>query len=63
MIAIKANDNHACKFITLDAYSKSIEFYEKNDFKYLTESDSKSDTRQMYYDLTPFYHEVVVEAS
>lgn len=63
MIAIKANDHHACKFITLDAYSKSLKFYEKNDFKYLTESDSKSDTRQMYYDLTPFYHEIVVEAS
>lgn len=63
IIAINANDKHACKFITLDAYSKSLKFYEKNDFKYLTESDLNEDTRQMYYDLTPFYSEEVRESS
>lgn len=40
-----------CKFITVDAYNESLEFYKKMGFKFLTEKDEKSDTRLMYYDL------------
>lgn len=40
-----------CKYITVDAYSQSISFYEKNKFQYMTISDEKDDTRLMYYPL------------
>ncbi len=40
-----------CKYITVDAYKKSLGFYEKNDFKYFTDKDKDLDTRQMYFDL------------
>ncbi len=40
-----------CKFITVDAYAKSLSFYEKNEFIYLTSTDEKEDTRLMYFDL------------
>ena len=40
-----------CKFITVDAYRKSLPFYEKMGFKYLSSRDIKSDTRLMYYNL------------
>jgi predicted GNAT family N-acyltransferase len=40
-----------CKFITVDAYRDSLNFYEKMGFKYLSSKDKKSDTRLMYYNL------------
>lgn len=40
-----------CKFITVDAYRNSLDFYEKMGFKYLSSKDKKSDTRLMYYNL------------
>ena len=45
-----------CRFITVDAYNnpRTIGFYERNDFRFLTSSDEKDDTRQMYFDLKPF---------
>lgn len=45
------NNRTGCKFITVDAYRQSLNFYEKNGFDYLTESDKDADTRLMYYDL------------
>jgi len=45
------NNRTGCKFITVDAYRESLEFYEKNGFKYLSSKDLKSDTRLMYYNL------------
>lgn len=45
------NNKTGCKCITVDAYSQSLEFYEKNGFEYLTPNDSLRDTRQMYFDL------------
>ena len=48
------NTKTACKFITVDAYKDSLGFYEKNDFKFLTEKDVNKDTRQMYFDLLPY---------
>jgi predicted GNAT family N-acyltransferase len=45
------NNRTGCKFITVDAYRQSLEFYEKNGFDYLTEDDRNSDTRLMYFDL------------
>ncbi|MDB5117797.1 MAG: acetyltransferase domain protein [Mucilaginibacter sp.] len=41
-----------CKFITVDAYSKSLQFYEKNGFDYMTTKDKQEDTRLMFYDLS-----------
>jgi GNAT superfamily N-acetyltransferase len=40
-----------CRFITVDAYSDSISFYQKNGFKFLTTKDEQEDTRQMYFNL------------
>ena len=40
-----------CKFITVDAYRDSLDFYKKMGFKYLSSRDKKSDTRLMYYNL------------
>ncbi|UFH34434.1 GNAT family N-acetyltransferase [Flavobacterium acetivorans] len=45
------NNKTGCKFITVDAYRKSLQFYEKMGFKYLSGKDKKSDTRLMYYNL------------
>lgn len=47
------NNRTGCKFITVDAYSKSLKFYEQNGFKPLTKSDEKDDTRVLYFDLLP----------
>lgn len=52
-LAVKQNDFCACKFITVDAYKKSLEFYEGLEFEYLSAADKEKDTRQMYLDLTP----------
>lgn len=57
-IAIKQNDNCACRLITVDAYAKSIGFYEKMKFSPLTTKDEKKDTRQMFLDLTPYINSV-----
>jgi predicted GNAT family N-acyltransferase len=45
------NNRTGCKFITVDAYRESLEFYKKNGFLYLSSRDKKSDTRLMYYNL------------
>jgi len=45
------NNRTGCRCITVDAYNKSLEFYKKNEFKYLTYKDEKKDTRLMYFDL------------
>lgn len=51
-IALKHNEDCACKLITVDAYADSLGFYEKRGFKYLTEKDAGKETRQMFLDLT-----------
>ena len=43
--------NAGCRYITIDAYRESLQYYEKNQFKYLTPIDSTQDTRAMYFDL------------
>lgn len=45
------NNKTGCRFITVDAYLKSIAFYQKNGFEFLTTQDQNEDTRQMYFDL------------
>ncbi len=52
-LAINANENCACKIITVDAYAQSLKFYERLGFKFFSESDKGNDTRQMYLNLTP----------
>lgn len=49
-----AKGNRAgCRFITVDAYSKAIDFYKKNGFEYFTTTDMLDTTRLMYFDLKP----------
>ncbi len=45
------NNRTGCRFLTVDAYSQSLGFYEKQEFLYLTKDDIGKDTRQMHYDL------------
>lgn len=47
-----SNNRTGCKYITVDVYSKSLTFYSRNGFNYLTETDISSDTRVMYFDLS-----------
>ncbi len=49
---INLNDQQACKLITIDAYQKSLLFYEKVGFKYINNNDENEDTRQMYLDIS-----------
>lgn len=51
---ITHNGNCACKLITVDAYKKSLGFYQKMGFMFLSDRDEDEDTRQMYLDLTPY---------
>lgn len=44
----------ACRFITVDAYAAAVPFYEKCGFMFLSEKDSNSKTRAMYFDLINF---------
>lgn len=44
----------ACRFITVDAYSAAVPFYEKCGFMFLSEKDRFSKTRAMYFDLINF---------
>lgn len=45
-----------CRLLTVDAYNLSeiIDFYKKNDFKFLHENDKDDKTRIMYCDLKPY---------
>lgn len=43
-----------CRFITVDALKSAIVFYEKNGFRFFTDSDKDDDTRLMFYDLKNF---------
>ena len=45
-----------CRFITVDAYNneRTLRFYERNGFRFLTSTDKTENTRQMYFDLKPF---------
>ena len=45
------NNRTGCKFLTVDAYSQALRFYERNGFSYLTTQDEGQQTRLMYFDL------------
>jgi GNAT superfamily N-acetyltransferase len=45
------NNKTGCQYITVDAYSKSLEFYAKNGFQFFSDKDKDADTRQMYFSL------------
>lgn len=44
-----------CRFLTVDAYAGSLEFYLKNGFNYLNEEMPGKNTRLMYFDLGEHY--------
>jgi GNAT superfamily N-acetyltransferase len=52
-VSFTTKNKTGCRFITVDAYksSEATEFYQKNGFKFLTNSDQDRDTRLMYFDL------------
>ncbi|MGN0236843.1 MAG: GNAT family N-acetyltransferase [Lepagella sp.] len=43
-----------CRFVTVDALSTAVAFYEKNGFQFFTEQDKDDDTRLMFFDLKNF---------
>ena len=45
------NNKSGCRFLTVDAYSDAIQFYYKNGFVPLNDSDLHDRTRLLYYDL------------
>lgn len=47
-----------CRFVTVDAYNEPgvIQFYQKNDFAFLTTDDAHASTRAMFCDLLRFKH-------
>lgn len=40
-----------CRFLTVDAYSEAVPFYEKCGFHCLSDKDANDETRAMYFDL------------
>lgn len=50
------NNKTGCRFITVDAYNKpeALNFYKKNKFSFLTDTDVGQKTRAMYFDLMRF---------
>ncbi len=46
------DNKSGCRFLTVDAYSEAIAFYQKNDFTFLSSEDEGQHTRLMYFDLT-----------
>lgn len=53
-VSFTVKNKTGCRFITADAYKASLVFYEKNEFKFLTDKDKNKQTRLMYLDLFPF---------
>ena len=43
-----------CRFITVDALNKAVNFYKKNGFLFFTEQDKDEETRLMFFDLKNF---------
>lgn len=43
-----------CRFLTVDAYSNAIGFYQKCGFDFFTHKDEGDNTRLMFFDLKPF---------
>lgn len=43
-----------CRFITVDALVSAAPFYEKNGFRFFTDSDKNEETRLMFFDLKNF---------
>ena len=46
-----SNNRTGCRYITVDAYRESLDFYKKNGFEFMTSLDVNADTRLMYFDL------------
>jgi len=50
------NNKTGCRFITVDADNdpRTLQFYKRNGFDYLTESDKNDSNRLMYFDLIQY---------
>jgi GNAT superfamily N-acetyltransferase len=47
----KTENRTGCRFITVDSYKTSTDFYKKNGFDFLWDGDSDKQTRIMFFDL------------
>ncbi len=52
-ISLTNNNKTGCRFIVVDAYNnpRTIAFYERNDFLFMSSKDANEKTRLMYFDL------------
>ncbi|MDR2564247.1 MAG: GNAT family N-acetyltransferase [Prevotellaceae bacterium] len=48
---VTGQQRSGCRFIMVDAYRNAFLFYEKNGFRFLTQTDVDDETRIMYFDL------------
>ncbi|MCF0069342.1 GNAT family N-acetyltransferase [Dyadobacter sp. CY261] len=48
------NNKTGCRFLLVDAYLQSVNFYSKNGFVELSNDKSDKDTKLMYFDLNYF---------
>lgn len=55
------NPKLGCRFLTVDAYAKVVDFYRKNEFDFFTLTDTFDSTRLMYFDLKPFKDHLELE--
>ena len=62
-ILFTTNNRTGCRYITVDAYQKSVKFYKKNGFDFLTDKDEKGETRLMYFDLIKIVNSINFMAS
>lgn len=60
-ILFTTNNRTGCRYITVDAYQKSIKFYQKNYFDFLTDKDQKKQNRLMYFDLITIVNSMKAE--
>ena len=50
-LLIENSNYSAFRYITVDAYLSAIGFYQRNDFKMLTEKETNDHTRLMFFDM------------
>jgi len=55
-VSFTTENKTGCRFLIVDAYNKerTINFYKRNDFDFLSTADKDEDTRLMYFDLKRF---------
>jgi predicted GNAT family N-acyltransferase len=63
-LGIELNKSVACKFILVDSYPQSVQFYKRNNFEQVGDVQATPTTPlPMYLDLTPYLNALIGESS